>query len=127
MKIENIIEDKLKEIECIENSVYPLVAPLGVKAPFIVYKKTFVDWKKTLQGTINLAEASYAIYIQAYNYKEVQNLTENIRIKLLELFGYRADDINIFDITVALTGDSYITDPEVFQSTMRLELKFKEV
>ena len=53
MKFEDILKIKLKEVT---QRVYPIVAPEGIKAPFIVFKQRNLKNIKTLDGYIRFIE-----------------------------------------------------------------------
>lgn len=122
MKFEEILRSKLKEVMA---QVYPIVAPEGVKSPFIVFKQRNLKYVKTLDGYTKFAEGYYDIALISNTYDGLASNKENIKDKILELIGYK-DVIHIQDISIEFNGDNYVYEVNGYQSNISLEIKYEE-
>ena len=59
MTFDKALRLKLKEIKELNNKVYPVIAPEGVRPPFLVYRKSRSKLSKDLSGIINDIESTY--------------------------------------------------------------------
>ena len=122
MKFEDILKIKLKEVT---QRVYPIVAPEGIKAPFIVFKQRNLKNIKTLDGYIRFIEGYYEIVLIANNYDELIENKDSIKERVISLIGVK-DEIFINDIDIEFNGDNYVYDINAFQSNISLTIKYKE-
>ena len=106
MKFEDILKIKLKEVT---QRVYPIVAPEGIKAPFIVFKQRNLKNIKTLDGYIRFIEGYYEIVLIANNYDELIENKDSIKERVISLIGVK-DEIFINDIDIEFNGDNYVYD-----------------
>ena len=122
MKFEDILKIKLKEVT---QRVYPIVAPEGIKAPFIVFKQRNLKNIKTLDGYIRFIEGYYEIVLIANNYDELTENKDSIKERVISLIGVK-DEIFINDIDIEFNGDNYVYDINAFQSNITLTIKYRE-
>ena len=122
MKFEDILKIKLKEVT---QRVYPIVAPEGIKAPFIVFKQRNLKNIKTLDGYIRFIEGYYEIVLIANNYDELIENKDSIKERVISLIGIK-DEIFINDIDIEFNGDNYVYDINAFQSNITLTIKYRE-
>ena len=122
MKFEDILKIKLKEVT---QRVYPIVAPEGIKAPFIVFKQRNLKNIKTLDGYIRFIEGYYEIVLIANNYDELIEHKDSIKERVISLIGV-TDEIFINDIDIEFNGDNYVYDINAFQSNITLTIKYRE-
>ena len=122
MKFEDILKIKLKEVT---QRVYPIVAPEGIKAPFIVFKQRNLKNIKTLDGYIRFIEGYYEIVLIANNYDELIENKDLIKERVISLIGVE-DEIFINDIDIEFNGDNYVYDINAFQSNITLTIKYRE-
>lgn len=122
MKFEDILKIKLKEVT---QRVYPIVAPEGIKAPFIVFKQRNLKNIKTLDGYIRFIEGYYEIVLIANNYDELIENKDLIKERVISLIGVK-DEIFINDIDIEFNGDNYVYDINAFQSNITLTIKYRE-
>ena len=122
MKFEDILKIKLKEVT---QRVYPIVAPEGIKAPFIVFKQRNLKNIKTLDGYIRFIEGYYEIVLIANNYDELIENKDSIKERVISLIGVK-DEIFINDIDIEFNGDNYVYDINAFQSNITLTIKYRE-
>ncbi|MCF0149150.1 MAG: hypothetical protein HUJ77_12235 [Clostridium sp.] len=103
--IEKALRQELNKINEIQNKIYPLNAPEGIKPPYIVYVSQF-NRIKTLNELKNEKECVCIINILCSTYNEMKNITKKVENKVIEfLFNKIGDehlyicDLNINDVT----------------------------
>lgn len=126
MNFEEALRYELSEIPEASNKVFPLFAPKETGAPFLVYKKAGLSFRKTLGGTLNKAQGNYVLSIVTSSYAELQSLTTNTINKLLS-FQSRAIGLDgpiISNITAEITGDSFEPEVELFVTEIIVKVEY---
>ena len=123
MTYEEAQKEELEAVPGLSNKVFPLYAPKDAKAPYLVYRKENVRFKKTLGGILNKTEAIYEIVLVANRNSELQQLSQDV---VNAMFGFYCRPIGsggplIEDVTVEIMGDAY--DANVDQVIQNIQLK----
>lgn len=105
---------------------YPLGAPEGSAPPFIVYRKTNIEFVKTLDGYQNKANGNYSLVLVSKNYLDLQSKNEEIKDILLNLYGKEIGGEGPFieDLKVSFTGDTYVYETDEYTSNINLEIHY---
>ena len=122
------LKSTLKEIKELKNRVYPVVAPEGVRPPFLVYRKSRAKNTKDLSGVINDIEATYEVVLICDDYQMLDFLGEEIKKKLIGTLFKRigGDGPRINNLDLEELGDEYIYQPNAYKSSLLLTVNYKE-
>lgn len=128
MKFDDALKKELKAIDGLNKRVYPVVAPEGVKPPFLVYRKSRGKYLKDLSGIITDVDCNYEIVLISDDYQKLNQIKDEIKKKLIsKLFKRIGEDgpiVSNFDIEDA--GDQYVYQPNAFKNNMLLTFNYKE-
>lgn len=119
-------EGLVKEFTNRNIKIYPLAAPEGSIAPFIVYKKNNIEFIKTLDGYSIKASGSYSLILIAKTYFDLQGKLEETKDILLSLWGNNIAENGpyIEDVKVSFNGDQYVYETDEFTSNINLEIYY---
>ena len=126
MDFEDALENELVAVPDLTDKVFPLVAPKGLMAPFLVYKKGNIDFKKVLSGAIVKTEALYGVVIIANKYDQLQEVSTATIAKLLSFLGRPIGTGGplIGNVTVKHLGDDYIPEDDLYRANIQLNVKY---
>ena len=115
---DNGLKLELRSIKGLNKRVYPIIAPEGVKPPFLVYRKSRSKFLKDLSGIITDIEATY----------ELDELETEIKKKLIGVLFKRigGDGPRINDLDLEELGDEYVYQPNAYKSSLLLTVNYKE-
>ena len=122
------LKSTLKEIKELKNRVYPVVAPEGVRPPFLVYRKSRSKFLKDLSGIITDIEATYELVLISDDYQKLDELETEIKKKLIGVLFKRigGDGPRINNLDLEELGDEYIYQPNAYKSSLLLTVNYKE-
>lgn len=126
MLIDAHLKDELMTVPGLSNNVFPLFAPKDHRAPYLVFQKENLSFKKTLGGTSSKAEATFNMAVLHKGYPELLELSEAVVNKLLS-FQSRTIGTNgpfIENITVSLIGDNYDPDVDMVRSNIHIKVNY---
>ena len=108
--------------------IYPIIAPEGVKSPFLVYRRSRSKYIKDLSGTQNLCEDVYELLLICDSYSEIENYCTEIKNTLLNslLTKLGGEGPYIEDLELEFTGEEYIYQPNAIKSSILLTVNYKE-
>jgi len=120
------LRHELIQIPQLSQKVFPIVAPEGVKSPFLVYKREEAEGKKTLSGTSNKVHATYELILVTGDYAEKEAIEELIKLRVLSFYGRNIGENGPFiqNETFKLLGEAYSLEADSFTSQMRLEADY---
>lgn len=121
---EQSLREELATITGLNSKVFPLFAPEGTTAPFVVYQKTRTDFTKTLDGTQWLRDGYYELDLLAPNYAQLQSIYIAIVTKLKTFVGrvVGTNGVYVQDVTINNVIELYENTVELHR--MNLELRF---
>jgi hypothetical protein len=99
-------------------NTYPIVAPKGVKAPFVVYTRVSTPRLRDFDGPTGNAMPTFRIDAYALGYDEARALANSIRIAL---DGYRGGIIR----DCALVNEQDMGDLTSDPALSRVQLEFR--
>lgn len=116
----------LKSIEGLK--IFPIIAPEGVKTPFLVYRRSRSKYLKDLSGTQNLCEDVYELLLICDSYSEIENYCTEIKNTLLNSLFTKlgGEGPYIEDLELEFTGEEYIYQPNAIKSSILLTVNYKE-
>lgn len=116
----------LKDIQGLK--IYPIVAPEGVKTPFLVYRRSRSKYIKDLSGTQNLCEDVYELLLICDSYSEIESYCTEIKNTLLKCVFTElgCEGPYIEDLELEFTGEEYIYQPNAIKSSILLTANYKE-
>lgn len=126
MNFEQGLLIELESISGLENKVYPLIAKEGAETPFLIYRKTNLEPKKTLDGSITKYSAAYEIVLITESYEELQSMSVLLEAQLLSLL-YRPIGITgplIHNLSVRNVGDKFEFEPKYYRADYSLEINY---
>lgn len=126
MTFEEALIVELDVITDLNHNIFPLCTPKDQKAPYLVFRKVGINYRKTLSGTSNKVEGTYDISVLSKSYAQLQQITNAVTSKLLS-FQNRYIGTNgpgIENITVSLIGDSYEPDVDLFRANMSVSVNY---
>ena len=99
-------------------SVFPLAAPKGAVAPFLIYSRVSASRQYDLDGPIGVASPTFRVDAYALGYLECRKLADAVRLKL---DGY--DDAKVHNVELVQERDlsDLTTDPDLY----RVQLEFR--
>ena len=108
--------------------IYPIIAPEGVKAPFLVYRRSRSKYLRDLSGTQNLCEDVYELLLICDSYSEIENYCTEIKNTLLNSLFTKLGEEGPFieNIELEFTGEEYIYQPNAIKSSILLTTNYKE-
>lgn len=115
---------ELIQIPQLNNKVFPVIAPASTESAFLVYKRKNVDYKKTLSGRTNLANAIYELSIVTNSYAEKEEIESLITVIIMSFLNRNIGDNGpyIQDVTFRLQEEIYAFEPDLISSTIQLEV-----
>lgn len=128
MTFDKALRLKLKEIKELNNKVYPVIAPEGVRPPFLVYRKSRSKLSKDLSGIINDIESTYELVLIADDYSNLDLISELLKRKLTGLLFKRLSETGprIENLDLEELGQEYIYQPNAYKSSLLLTVNYKE-
>ena len=116
----------LKTIEGLK--IYPIIAPEGVKTPFLVYRRSRSKYLRDLSGTQNLCEDVYELLLICDSYSEIENYCTEIKNTLLKSLFTKlgGEGPYIENLELEFTGEEYIYQPNAIKSSILLTTNYKE-
>jgi acetylglutamate synthase len=87
MNFEEALESELTSIAGLEDTVYPMSAPEGIKPPFVIYVSSDGLQDKTLDGYLNSKEIECEIHVVHTSYSKMKALTKEVLSKLQTFYG----------------------------------------
>ena len=108
--------------------IYPIIAPEGVKSPFLVYRRSRSKYIKDLSGTQNLCEDVYELLLICDSYSEIENYCTEIKNTLLKCLFNKMGDTGLYieDLELEFTGEEYVYQPNAIKSSILLTVNYKE-
>ena len=126
MNFDEALQAELKTIIGLETKVFPLAAPEKALAPYLVFKKDNVKFKKTLSGALPKAEGFYTLTLITKTYEELQLKTSSITDKLWSFLGRNIGTSGplIENVTVELMGDQYEPEVDLLRADISLKINY---
>ena len=120
------LREVLRNIEGLK--IYPIIAPEGVKTPFLVYRRSRSKYIKDLSGITNNCEDVYELLLIADSYFEIENYCTEIKNTLLNCLFTKLGEEGPFieNIELEFTGEEYIYQPNAIKSCILLTANYKE-
>jgi hypothetical protein len=117
---------ELIQIEKLTNKVFPIVAPEATGKPFLIYQREDVEFKKTLNGTTNKANAVYNLTLITDIYSEKEAIEDEVKDKLLSFIFRNIGDGGPYvqNVTVRLLQEGYVFENDSLTSKIRLEVNY---
>ncbi len=108
--------------------IYPIIAPEGVKAPFLVYRRSRSKYLRDLSGTQNLCEDVHELLLICDSYSEIENYCTEIKNTLLNSLFTKlgGEGPYIENLELEFTGEEYIYQPNAIKSSILLTTNYKE-
>lgn len=115
---------ELQSIAGLSKKIYPLSAPEGTNAPYIVYSKSSTDIIKTLDGNSKTRSGVYDIDILSNQYNNLQSLFMSVKEKLNGFIGryIGGDSVYVQNVTYETILELY--EPQVKWYRMSMEVRF---
>lgn len=85
MNFEQALRAELVSISGLSAKVFPMQAPEGIAAPFVIYQKTMTEYIKTMDGTTGTRMGRYEIDVLAATYADLQTYLVAIKNKMLSM------------------------------------------
>ena len=127
MTFDEGLREELKSIVNLNKRVYPIVAPEGIKPPFVVYRKSRSKYSKDLAGIITDVEGTYEIIVICDDYKTLDILIEEIKKKLIKVLFRRIGETGpiINNLELEDLGNEYIYQPNAYKNSLLLNISYK--
>ncbi|WP_066316960.1 DUF3168 domain-containing protein [Bacillus sp. FJAT-29814] len=87
MNFEEALRAEFETIPGLSNKIFPLAAPEGEKAPFLIYVSSDGIPDKSLQGYLSTREVVCEIYILHDSYASMKALTKAVVAKIISFQG----------------------------------------
>lgn len=126
MNFSEALRHGLIQIDKLNQTVFPIVAPEEASSPFLVYKRQEVDWKKVLSGRSDKEHAIYQLILVSSSYAEKEELETLLSGKIQSfLFRNIGDDgPMIRDLDFKYLNEEYSIETDLFTSTMQIEVDY---
>ena len=128
MSIEEALRDRLSDFEGLENKVFPLHAPKGISAPYIIYVSKAPQNIKSIDNTSMMFELQIEINILHNKYSSLKQLVreivddlENIN-ETKSLGGYQIQELVLEGV-----AELYEHQVDMYRSALNITLYFEEV
>jgi hypothetical protein len=120
------LRHELIQIVKLNQKVFPIVAPEATGKPFLIYQREDIEFKKTLSGTMNKANAVYILTLITDSYSEKEAIEVEVKDKLLSFLQRTIGDEGpyIQNITVRLGQEGYVLEADSLTSKIRLEVNY---
>ena len=126
MNFEKAMVIELNTVTSLSGKCFPLIAPKGSLAPFLVYRKTSIDHVKTLNGFSGKSKSTYEIFLLAQSYDDLQDMTDALTDKLKSFLGrvIGTGGPAIEDIGIKHNGDGYAIEAELYRADLTIDIKY---
>lgn len=125
--MEKALRNELNQIPQITNKIYPLNAPKGKKAPYLVYI-SYSRPMKDLDGTKSDINSDVLLNIFSDSYSEMKDLTKKVK-KLIDTFLFRnigEQGPYIEDLTIEKITETYESELELYRGIIPFNICYKE-
>jgi hypothetical protein len=106
-------------------NIFPLVAPEGVLAPYVVYKSSYGERDRSFEGYTASREIDVALHIVAGNYSDLKINENTILDALLLLEGRKMGTALIPVQSVTYDQPDEMVDPVTKENHCIIEMKFR--
>jgi hypothetical protein len=126
MNFEEALVEEFNTIPNILDKAFPLMAPEGIKPPFIVYVSSEGVQDKTLQGYLSSKEVVCEIHVVHSNYNNVKSLSKQVISKIQSFYGRTigTDGPFIQNVTYEKPTEVYEKEVNLYRSSFDLTVKF---
>ncbi|MCM3763446.1 DUF3168 domain-containing protein [Neobacillus niacini] len=126
MNFEDALRAEFETITGLTNKIFPLNAPEGEKAPFIVYVSSDGVPDKSLQGYLSTREIPCEIYILHDSYAGMKAITKEVVAKILSFQGRVIGENGPFiqNATFEEPVERYEKEISLYRSAFDLRVKF---
>lgn len=124
MTFEALLINTLNAIPQLANKIYPLRAPEGFVAPFVIYVQSEEENDKDLEGYEPTISASYEVNVVAGNYNDLKRLGKQARNTILSLVGQQADERKIQDIEISFSGEIWEKEVQLFRKSIQFTVYY---
>jgi hypothetical protein len=118
----------LKEVtdNGILEKVFPIYAPEGTIAPFIIFVSSEGVQDKSFQGYLTSKEVDCEIYIVHNSYSGMKALTKEVLAKILSFQGRAIGDNGPFiqDVTYEKPIEKYENEVKLYRSAFDMKVRF---
>jgi hypothetical protein len=124
MDFEEALRAELSSIIEINNKVFPLNAPEGTLAPYIVYVSSEGLQEKTLDGYLDSKEIECEINILHSGYGSMKALTKEVLSKILSFQGrvIGLEGPYIHDLTYEKPAEIYENEVSLYRSVLEIKV-----
>lgn len=124
MYFEEALRAELDTIEELTNKVFPLTAPEGTEAPYIIYVSSEGIQDKSLQGYLSSKEVPCEINILVDDYLSLKELTTTVLAKILSFQGHKIGDFFIQDVSYEKPVEIYEQEVDLYRSVIDFTFYF---
>ena len=119
-------EGLVKEFTNNNIKIFPLGAPEGSIAPFVVYQKNKLEFLKSLGGELEKANGEYSLVLVCKNYNDLHATTLKIKDILLNTIWDKigGEGPYIENISISISGDTYVYETDEYTTRISVQVNY---
>lgn len=120
---------ELETITELKNKVFPLNAPEGTDAPYLVYISSEGQYDKSLDGFLDTKELGCELNILNVGYKNLKNLSKKVMDKLKSFEGRNIGTDGMYIQELTFDDDSpelYEDQVQFYRKIINFKISFRE-
>ncbi|CEG26010.1 tail completion protein gp17 [Bacillus sp. B-jedd] len=125
MNFEEALRQELSDIASLNNKVYPLVAPEGTEAPYVVYVSSEGIQDKSFDGYLQTRTVDFEMNVFAGKYSNLKALTKEVIAKIVSFQGREIGTRGpvIQNVTYHKPVEAYDKDTKLYVSVFDIKVK----